>query len=946
MNVIRIFILVLLYVSSTSLTLAEEVLPASSSNGLALTEEEQAWLDEHPVIRVAADPDYAPFQFTNDAGESEGIANDFLKIIAQRLGIRFEYLLSDSWAQALKLMKEQKADMLAEAAETPERQNYLLFSEPYIDFPDVIVTRSGQNFPSLESLTGKRLVTLEGTAINDFLRQQYPGINLVLVRDVKGLLQRVSTGEVDAGVLNLGTTSYAIKKWKITNLHISNLTEFSYKLALASRRDWPMLNRILSKVLATITEEERQRVFQKWITITTPGDEKKVKKIQLTKKEQEWLDEHLVILAAADPDWPPVEYLDRDKKFSGMAADYIKLIEQRLGIRIEVVPHKSWSQSLQSARERKVALLTAAASTPDRDKYLSFTKPYLELPASIIVNDDTHGISDLSDLRGKRVAVVKNYASHDFLQRMYPELDLLPVADIRSGLYAVSYGEVDAFIVNVATASYYIEKLAIQNLRVTGESGFIYKIGIASRSDWPILNGLLQKSINSISSEERQAIYRKWVGLKPGAWRPTQGQLIAFAVALIVIGFGFTLIWNRQLRKTVEFRTQALRASEEEASIARETAEKANRAKTDFLAAASHDLRQPLHAMSLQIGQLKEQLKESLRDEKTEEILAQISSSHYALSDILNALLDISHLDAGNLKPNLSYFPLAQLFTRLENEFTSQAHKRGAKLRLRSSNAWLYSDAALLYRVLANLVDNAVKHTSTAGVLIGARKRGDKWRIEVWDCGPGIPVEHQQVIFDKFVQLDNPGRNLRKGLGLGLSIVQRLDQLLDLQLTIHSCVGHGSCFRLLVSEGKPIPQQSGKPLSHEERGYHLQGAVVLVVDDDPDVLDATRELLSNWHCAVMTAASFDEAMAEAVDEDIDIIVADYRLADCYTGLEVIEALNERNDKAGNRKSKAVIITGDVNPSNMRRLRDCDYPILSKPVAPITLRSTLNKLMAD
>ena len=921
---------------------AEAVQSANSPPRPVLTAEEQAWLDAHPVIRVASDPDYAPFQFTNAAGESAGIANDFLDIVAQRLGIRFEYLLSDSWSQALQLLREQKADMLAAAANTPERQSYLRFSRSYIDFPDVIITHSGQDYRSLESLAGKRLVTLDGTAINEFLSQQYPDINLVLVPDVKGLLQRVSTGEVDAGVLNLATTSYAIKRWKIANLHISNLTEFSYELSFASRRDWPMLNSILGKALATISEAQRQQIFDKWITVTVPGDQTPFKRIQLTKREQQWLDEHPVILVAADPDWPPVEYVDRDNQFRGMAADYIRLIEQRLGIRIEVLEHDTWSESLQSARERRVAMLTAVASTPDREKYMSFTTPYLELPASIIINENTRGVSDLSDLSGKKVAVVKDYASHEYLERTHPELDLLPVADMESGLYAVSYGEIDAFIANVATASYYIEKLAIQNLRVAGETGFVYNIGIASRNDWPVLRDLLQRSIDSISNEERQTIYRKWIGLKPRQWSPTKEQMISFAGILILVGFGTTLIWNRQLRKTVEFRTRELRASEALASAARETAETANRTITDFLAAASHDLRQPLHAMSLQIGMLKD----LLRSEQSDEILSQISNSHFALSEILNALLDISHLDSGNLKPRFSHFPAAQLFKRLETEFISQANEHGVRLRIRITHAWLYSDPALLYRVLANLVDNAVKQTGKAGVLVTARKRGDQWRIEVWDDGPGIPVEQQQDIFNKFVQLDKSGRNRCGGIGLGLAIVQRLDHLLGLQLTIHSRPGIGSCFRFTVAAGRPVPQQSGNPLSPEERGYHLQGAVVLVVDDDQDVLSATRSLLSSWQCAVITAPSYEAAVAEAADEDIDIIIADYQLGDGRTGLDVIKTLHEQNSKNGNKKSRAVVITGDVDPGDVINSHDCDYPVLRKPVAPITLRSTLHKLMID
>lgn len=692
MSPARTILLVLPFVLFAGTCLGVEVPPSGNPPSLILTAEEQAWVAAHPVIRVASDPDYAPFQFTNDAGESVGLANDYLEIIAQRLGIRFEYRLSDSWAKALQLIKAHKADMVAVATETPERLKYMRFTAPYVAYPDVIITRSGESVSSLEALHGKQLLTIKGFGVNEFLRNSHPQIELRMAADVKTLLQRVFTGEADAGLLNLATTSYAIEKWKITNLHISSLTEFSYKLALASRRDWPMLQH------------------------------------------------------------------------------------------------------------------------------------------------------------------------------------------------------------------------------------------------------LLQKGVASIGNEERQAIYRKWVGLHSESWKPTREQIIAFTVALTISGFAVTLAWNRQLRKKVEFSTQELRASEEEARTAREAAEQANRAKTDFLAAASHDLRQPLHAMSLQIGQLKE----SLRDQKAQEILAQISNSQFALNDILNALLDISHLDAGTLKPNLTHFPLAQLFTRLENEFTSLARELGGELRIHSTRAWLYSDATLLYRVLANLVDNAIKHSRAPGVLIAARRRGDQWRIEVWDCGPGIPAEQQQVIFDKFVQLDNPGRDRRKGLGLGLSIVRRLNQLLGYQLSLISRIGWGTCFRLAVPEGMPLPRQNGAPLSHEERGYRLQGAVVLVVDDDPDVLAATRDLLTGWQCAVLTADSLEDAVRVAADDEIDMIIADYRLADGHTGLEVIEALNE---KAGGR-SKAVIITGDVNPEELSRLRAGCYPVLSKPVAPVSLRNILHRLMVD
>lgn len=808
MSSTRTILLVLLYVLSAGACLGEEAFPAYNAPKLDLTAEEQAWVDAHPVIRVASDPDYAPFQFKNDAGKSVGVANDYLGIISQRLGIRFEYLLPDSWAQALQLVKKHEADMVAVATETPERLEYMRFTAPYVDFPDVIITRTGESVASLEALHGKHLLSIKGFGINEFLRNRHPQIELRMAVDIKTLLERVSTGEADAGVLNLATTSYAIEKWKIANLHISSLTEFSYKLALASRRDWPMLQHLLQKSVASIGSEERQAIYRKWVGL----------------KPESWKPTREQVVAFA-----------------------VALVIIGFGVTL------IWNRQLRKTVESRTQELRASE------------QEFRNLYKTALV-----GLYRTS-IDGTKVLAANPAVASQF-----------------------GYDTVDAFMKHFSSRDVYVEPGRRETLlKMLRENGRV--------DNFEFLARLLDGSVRNF--------------LLSGTLYEDQGYLEG---AILDI-------------------TDRKRA-EDEAKAARETAEQANRAKTDFLAAASHDLRQPLHAMSLQIGQLKA----SLQDEKAKQILAQISNSQYALSDILNALLDISHLDAGTLKPNLSHFPLAQLFTRLENEFTPQARERGVELRLRSTRAWLYSDAALLYRVLANLADNAIKHTRAPGVLIAARQRGDNWRIEVWDCGPGIPAEQQQAIFDEFVQLDNPGRDRRKGLGLGLSIVQRLNQLLGHQLSLISRSGYGSCFRLEVAEGVPMPQQNGEPLTHEERGYRLQGAVVLVVDDDPDVLTATRDLLTGWKCAVVTAASLAEAVAVAADEEIDMIIADYRLADGHTGLEVIEALNQQ----GARWSKAVIITGDVNAEELNRLRDGHYPVLSKPVLPVTLRSTLHQLMVD
>jgi two-component system sensor histidine kinase/response regulator len=969
----------------------DDLRPKSTSK-LMLTYKEQQWIDAHPVIRIASDPDYAPFQFRNKAGDSDGLANDFLALIAQKLGVRFEYLKPDTWAESLQLVKERKADMVAVATETPEREEYMRFTTPYVEFPDVVISRSEQTFSSLEELRGRRLVSIEGFAINGFLREKYPKIELLMAADVQSQLQMVSTGEADAAVMNLATTTYAIEKWQITNLHINNLTGFTYKLAFAARKDWPMLARLLDKALATVTEEERKQIFRKWITVslTVEGTSKR---IRLTDEERQWLAEHPVILAAADPAWPPMEYLDHNGEFTGMVADYMALVEQRLGISIEMVHQQSWSQALESIRERNTSLLTAVASTPDRDRYLLYTEPYLELPAVIIVNTDTSGIVTMDDLADKRVAVVKDYATHDYLERGYANLELVPVADVRNGLYAVSYGKVDAFIANIASASYFIEKYAIQNLKVAGESGYRYELGIASRSDWPILNQLLQKGVASISEDERHTIYRKWIGLKPEVWKPTREELITFAVGLIVMGFGATLFWNRQLRRKVEVRTRELQASErmfknlyatalvglyrttidgtkvlaanpalyeqfgydsldefmegfsvwdvyvepgrretliqmihdqgkvdnfeflgrrrdgtvrsfllsgtlyeeqgylegailditdrkkaeEEAKTAREAAEQASHAKSDFLATMSHEMRTPMNAV-LGLSHLALQQEVSAQQRN---YLNSIQMAARSLLGVINDVLDLSKVEAGRLELEQIEFDLDQVLESMAVVAGHQAISKGLDFAIhvrREVPHFFVGDPQRLGQILLNLAGNAVKFTENGCVEIAVSiEARQETRIclgfEVHDTGIGMSEEQTRTIFDAFTQGDSSTTRRYGGTGLGLNIASLLTKMMEGELKVRSVMGQGSTFKFTAWLNQP--DEGFKPVE-EKRVLHESR--LLVSSQEPASLCALSELLERAGGSVVTIDDASRLLSDTANGDLpyDLIVFDAR----------------------------------------------------------------------
>jgi len=364
----------------------------------------------------------------------------------------------------------------------------------------------------------------------------------------------------------------------------------------------------------------------------------------------------------------------------------------------------------------------------------------------------------------------------------------------------------------------------------------------------------------------------------------------------------------------------------------------ANTYKTRFLAAASHDLRQPLHALNLFVAQLQGESDPTERSR----LVARIDAAVGAMNELFNALLDMSKLEAGVLELNLTEMPVAQLLKRVETTFAESARERGLRLRVVSSSVWIRSDFILLERILFNLVSNAVRYTGRGGILVGCRRKGDRLRLEVWDSGPGIPDDQQQHIFDEFYQIAAPERDRQSGLGLGLAFVERLGRLLDHPVELSSRLGRGSRFSvsvpLVVAHGEsPAPSVSPAPLADPARDR-----LIVVIDDDALVLDGMRGILQSWGCRVVAAASDTAALAQLreLGAQPDAIICDYRLQSGKTGIQAIESLRS----ALAERIPAVLVSGDTAPELLREASASGYLLLHKPVPPMALRTVLNRLM--
>jgi signal transduction histidine kinase len=393
---------------------------------------------------------------------------------------------------------------------------------------------------------------------------------------------------------------------------------------------------------------------------------------------------------------------------------------------------------------------------------------------------------------------------------------------------------------------------------------------------------------------------------------------------------------NETLERRVQERTAELTSLNKELERAKAGAEEANIGKTRFLAAASHDILQPLNAARLYATSLVERNTQS----SDRQLVSNIDASLEAVEEIIGALLDISRLDAGALRPEISTFRIEELLTTLDVEFAPLAAEKNLTLRTMPCSLSVRSDRRLVRRVLQNLVSNALKYTTGGRVLVGCRRRGDSLAIEVHDTGPGIPVGKQKLIFQEFQRLENNGASA-KGLGLGLSIVERIAQMLGHPIGLRSTPGHGSVFTLTVPLAVALPATLPAPRTARAALADLSGLSVLCIDNEPKILDGMKALLGGWGCEVLTAIGGAAAL-DIVRErgKPDIILADYHL-DAENGLDLVTRLRWKLDA----ELPAILITADRSRTVQDQARTRDVIVLNKPIKPAALRSLLARSRA-
>lgn len=725
----------------------------------------------------------------------------------------------------------------------------------------------------------------------------------------------------------------------------------------------------------------------------------------LTETERAWLSQHPVIRIGIDNAWPPLEFVNEAGEYTGIAAEFIALIEKRLNIELQIEKTKPWSEIVEAVKTGELDAFSLVVETPQRREYLEFTEPYLSFPYVIVTLDDKSFIDGISDMADKTVSVVKNYAIHDLLVRNHPDVNLHLAQNVQNGLVAVVTGEAYAFVGNLAVVTQVLRNRGITNLKVSGQTQYRSNLAMAFRKDLAPAVAIFNKALASITPVERDRIYARWVRLQFDTKFDIKTILIMLLVGATAVLLMY--LWNRGLRREISKRLEvenALKSATSEAEVlmkavessqngfalldrdgsfvylnnahvlifgyddaaellgrswktlydteaveqvegeamsalqvagtwngellavrpdgsnfveeiwltalpdgglicecqdigervefvkqlqnAKERADLANRAKSEFLATMSHEIRTPMNGVLGMVSVLKSQ---NLNPSQESSVQV-IKESGEALLDILNDILDLSKIEAGKVELEIETFSVERLLDMTAELWRSRAHSKGLdfliKNNIRDYDS-VRNDGSRLRQVLFNLISNAIKYTETGEVAISVDERlvGDgrvELRFEVSDTGIGLPSEHQAKLFKPFSQADSSTTRKYGGTGLGLAICKKIVELMGGEIGILSTVGEGTTFWFTVLVKPADAHQSIVSASTEDDA--LQPGVgmkqvlrILVAEDNHLNQLVLRSILTPLDCHLFIVNNGCEAVEAVQAADYDLVLMDVRM---------------------------------------------------------------------
>ena len=600
--------------------------------------------------------------------------------------------------------------------------------------------------------------------------------------------------------------------------------------------------------------------------------------IEFTSEEKAFIKEHPTIHLGVDPEFVPYEFIDSDGVYKGIAADYIKLLSQRIGIEFQIEKDITWSDAYEMGVEKKLDALPCVSKTTERQNYFLFSEPYFTFQRVIIVREDNNAINNLEDLKYTTVSVQENSSHHSYLSKI-PEINLSLYPTVEEALIAVSKGNETSFVGNLATSAYLIKSYGLTGLKyVSLDEEDQQHLYFAVRNDWPVLVSIINKGLVSITEEEKMEITDKWIGLEN---RVDYSRIIRYLTILgifILAIFMVSVYWILRLKKEIAKRS----IIEEELRCSKSEAEMANRVKSTFLARMSHEIRTPLNAiigMSYLIRKTDISLTQRMYVDK-------INQAAHNMLGIINDILDFSKIEAGKIEIEKISFSLDKVIQQVISVMSFRVEEQKIDFSFaKDSNipTFFIGDSKRIEQMLLNLLSNAVKFTSEGEVSLGIRlltQEGNQYELEfsVKDTGIGMSETQIQQLFLPFSQADSSINRRFGGTGLGLSIVKSLVEMMDGEIQIHSKEGQGSTFIIKL----PLP------LDEEREFAERNKAASIYVQDLKILVLAQNDTLIHLMDTYMTSFGMKAEFIKSPENAGELLEESHRLRGNLYNLFIID----------------------------------------------------------
>ena len=520
---------------------------------LQLTPHEITLLKElqNRTLKISNDTNWPPYNY-NEYGLAKGFSIDYMNLLAHTLNLNIQYVTHDNWYTFINKMDDKDIDIILNIVKTPQRSKQMAFTAEYATTtPSIFVHNGNATIKTLQDLNHKIVSLPKGFHYIELIQEYYPNIQIITTESTLDSIKDVQFRRADATLASLPVANFLMHYHGINNIKAINTLNdkrFITQLSIGVRKDIPGLDTLLNKAMQHLDDKKVLALRKKWFK--NSENQYIQKNIHFTKEERKFIESLHKINVCVDPDWEPYEFL-KQGKYSGLSSDYLNYISNIINIPIQLIPSKSFDQSLYYAQEKKCDVLPLTAITIERLNYLNFTKPYLHIPIVIATNEKTNYIEDIDSIKNQYFGIVKGYATAEILRKKHPHLKIKEYSSIKEGLKAVKKKEIYGFIDTALTISTAFSKYQMHNLKIAGELKRTYDLSMAIRNDYPELLSIFQKALSSMSQQEKNEIHQKWLSIN---YEKVLDYSLIVSIILPIIFFFIIIIfylWNIKLKNEI-----------------------------------------------------------------------------------------------------------------------------------------------------------------------------------------------------------------------------------------------------------------------------------------------------------------------------------------------------------------------------------------------------------